>query len=133
MDRYPKGLKAILDGDVDLLADTISMQMYSGAAVFDETHDFLNDIAGTKQGSPVTLTGKSTTDGLFTATVGAFSPPADETIVAVVLYVNTGVDSTSRLLAFLDEKADGTAMAIETDGSSFFLNWNGPIFSIGGI
>lgn len=131
-ERYPKGLKAILDGDVDLLVDTIRLQLYSGAAAYDESHDFLDDVAGTKRGSPVTLTGKSTTDGKFMATVPALSPPTS-TIVAAVLYVSTGVDSTSRLLAWIDERADGTPLSLAADGSSFTLNWNGPIFSIGGI
>ncbi len=129
---YPKGLKALLDKDVDLLVDTISMQMFSGAAVYNAAHDFLDDIAGTQQGSSVTLTGKDTTSGIFTATVPAFTPPAS-TIIAVVLYVNTGVDSTSRLLGWIDQKADGTPLSVVTDGSTFSLNWTGPIFSIGGL
>ena len=129
---YPTGLKALLDKDIDLLVDTISMQMYSGAAVYNAAHDFLNDVAGTKQGAFVTLSAKDTTGGIFTATVPAFTPPAS-TIVAVVLYVNTGVDSTSRLIGWIDQKADGTLLSIVTDGSTFSLNWNGPIFSIGGL
>ena len=131
-ERYPIGLKAMADGDIDLLVDTISMQLYSGAAVYDAAHDFLSDVAGTKRGSAVTLTGKDTTGGQFTATVPAVTPPAS-TIVAAVFYVNTGVDATSRLLAFIDERADGTPLSLAADGSTFTLNWNGPIYSIGGV
>lgn len=131
--RYPLGLKALLDGDIDLLVSTVSMQMYSGAAVYDAAHDFLNDVAGTKQGAAVAVTAKTTTGGLFDGTVGSFNPPAAVTVIALVLYVDTGVDSTSRLVAWIDTKADGTALSIASDGSVFNLNWNGPIFSIGGI
>lgn len=130
--RYPLGLKAILDGDVDLLVDDISLQLYSGAAVYNVAHDFLSDVGGTQQGSPVTLTGKDTSGGKFTATVPPVTPPAS-TIVAAILYVDTGVDSTSRLLAFIDQRSDGTPLSMAVDGSTFSLNWNGPIFSIGGI
>lgn len=129
--RYPTGLKALADGDVDLLVDTISMQMYSGAAVYNAAHDFLNDIAGSKAGSPVTLTGKATTGGVLTATVPPFSPPA-VTVIAIVLYKNTTVDSTSQLLAWIDQKSDGTPIDIDGDGSAITLNWTGPIYSIGG-
>jgi len=131
-ERYPISLKAILDGDIDLLVNTISLQLYSGAAVYNAAHNFLNDVAGTKRGSAVTLTAKATTDGKFTATVPPVSPPAS-TIVAAVFYVNTGVDSTSALLAFINQKADGTPLSIVADGSAFSFNWNGPIFSIGGL
>ena len=129
--RYPTGLKAISDGDVDFLVNTISMQMYSGVAVYNAAHDFLDDIAGSKAGSPVTCTITSTAGGLITATVPAFSPPA-VTVIAIVLYKNTTVDSTSQLLAWIDQKADGTPISIDGDGSAITLNWTGPIFSIGG-
>jgi hypothetical protein len=129
--RYPLGLKAILDGDVDFLVNTISMQMYSGAAVYNAAHDFLNDIAGSKAGSPVTCTITSTTGGLVTATVPAFTPPA-VTVVAIVLYVNTGVDATSRLLGWIDQRRDGTTLAFVGNGTPITLNWTGPIYSIGG-
>lgn len=129
--RYPIGLKAILDGDVDFLVNTVSMQMYSGAAVYDVAHDFLDDVAGSKAGSPVNCTITSTTGGKVMASVPAFTPPA-VAVVAVVLYVNTGVDATSRLLAWIDQKADGTALGITGNGTPITLNWSGPIFSIGG-
>lgn len=129
---YPKGLKALMDKDIDLLVDTVNMQLYSGSAVYNSAHQYLSSVAGTKRGAPVTLTGKDTTDGKFTATIPAFSPPVS-TIIAVVLYVSTGVDSTSPLLAYIDTKADGTPLSITADGSSFLLDWSGPIYSIGGL
>lgn len=130
--RYPIGLKAVMDGDVDFLVDTISMQMYYGAAVYNAAHDFLSDIAGSKAGAPVTLTGKDTTYGIFTATVPPFTPPS-VTVIAVVLYKNTGVDSTSQLLAWYDQKFDGTDLSIVASGVPITLNWTVPIYSIGGV
>lgn len=130
--RYPLGLKAILDGDVDFLVDTISFQMWSGAAVYNAAHDFLDDIAGSKAGSPVTCTITSTAGGIVTATVPAFTPPA-VTVVAIVLYKNTGADATSRVLGWIDQKADGTALGIVGNGTPITLNWSGPIYSIGGV
>lgn len=130
--RYPLGLKAVADADVDLLVDTISVQGYSGAAVYNAAHDFLDDIAGSKAGSPVTLAGKATTGGLLTFTSPlAFTFPA-VTVVALVLYKNTGNDATSQLLAWIDQRLDGTALSIVGNGTVVNLNWTGPIYSIGG-
>jgi len=131
--RYPLGLEAIMRGEVDFESDTLSIQLYSGAALYNDAHDFLNDIAGSKAGSPITLTGKDITGGKLTAAIGPFTPPAATTVVVAILYVNTGVDSTSQLLAWLDKRGDGSDLSFLSDGTALTLNWNGPIYSIGGL
>jgi len=131
--RYPTGLQALTQGDVDFIGDTISMEMYSGAAIYDPAHQFLDDVAGTPSGSPVDLTILSNAGGVIMATVPPFTPAAATSIV-VVMYVNTGSPASSQLLAWLDSKADGTPLAIDGDGSTpFTLNWTGPVYSIGGL
>jgi len=131
--RYPLGLQKLTQADVDFLTDDIAMEMYSGAAVYDDTHEFLDEVAGTASGAPVTLTITSNTGGIIMATIPSFIPAAATSIV-VVLYKDTGSAATSPLLAWLDQKADGTPLAIDGDGSTpFNLNWVGPIYSIGGL
>lgn len=129
---YPLAKKAILDADIDLLVATINMQAYEGTA-YNAAHDFLNDLAGTKIGAAVTLTGKATTAGKFTATVPAFAWPTGHTINALIIYdEGGGTDATRRLIAIIDRRADGSVLAIATNGGAGTLTWAGPILSIGG-
>lgn len=131
-ETYPKAKKAILDADVDLLVATIKMQAYDGA-VYDAAHDFLNDLAGSKVGAAVTLSGKATTSGKFTATVPIFTWPNGFTVDALIVYdEGGGTDATRRLLGFIDRRSDGSQISIPTNGGTVTLTWSGPILSIGG-
>lgn len=131
--RYPLTLKKFLDGDVDLLVSTVKAQLTDGYTP-DAAHDFLDDVpGGTLVDTAVTLTGKTTTDGKFSATVPDFTTvAAGPTIDGVVFYVDTGSSATSPLICFIGRKKDGTSLAVVPDGGDIRLTWLDPIFSIGG-
>lgn len=129
---YPKAKAAWLDADTDMLVATIRMQAYDGA-VYNAADDFLNDVAGTKVGAAVTLTGKATTSGKFTATVPTFTWPNGHTVTALLVYdEGGGTDATRRLLGFIDRRGDSSPLSVPTNGGTAVLTWTGPILSIGG-
>jgi hypothetical protein len=130
---YPAAKEAFLDAAEGLLSGTIRMQAYD-AAVYNAAHDFLNDVAGTKVGAAVTLTGKATTGGKFTATVPTFTWPTAHTVTALVVYdEGGGTDATRRLLGFIDRRGDSSPLSVPTNGGTVTLTWTGPILSIGGL
>lgn len=104
--------------DIDLLVDTIRAVMVDDTYVYDESHDFLNDVpSGTRVGSPVTLTGKSVSGGWFNATIPPFTSVASGRIVkALWIYKWTGVESTSPLIDFKNRRADTSLLALLTNG-----------------
>jgi hypothetical protein len=120
---YATGKKAILDGDVDLLVDTIK------AALVDNTYaqnlttdDFYSDISAHVVGTPQTLAGKSTTGGVLDADDVTFSAVASgSTLEAVVLYKDTGVAGTSQLIGYIDTI---TGFPLATNGGDITIAWN---------
>lgn len=75
------------------------------------------------------LTGKTTTAGVFDANDFSYGNVTGDPSEAIVLYVNTGVDSTSRLICFLDTM---TGLPITPNGGPISLAWGSYIFQIAG-
>jgi hypothetical protein len=68
---YPIGKKAILDGDIDFLTDTIKIQLCDSAYTYSASHNFFDDIgAGGRVGTSAALASKTTTGGAFDAAGG---------------------------------------------------------------
>lgn len=122
---YPKGLKAILDGDVDMLADNIKVVLLDSGYTFNSAHDFLDDISG---GAIVATSGnlgsKTTTSGYFDAADVTFTALTGDDVVAYVVYKDTGSSATSPLLCYVDTAGDTSALLIEPDGTDVTLRWN---------
>ncbi len=124
---YSTGIKALLDGDVDLLADTIKAVLVDAAdyTVNLTTHDFLDDVgAGARATNGIgTLASKTTAISTNVITFDA----ADLTLTsvsgdqseAVVIYKDSGVEGTSQLLFYLE-----LSSAVTPNGGNITLQWN---------
>lgn len=121
-----------MTADIDLLGSTVSVQMYDEDVVFDDTDEFLSHVSGTKVGAPVDITSKTIDDGQFRGSIATFTPTSGFTVTTLIVYVNTGSDASSRVLAWLDTKADTAPISFETTGDPLNLHWNDPFLSIGG-
>lgn len=98
---YPTGKKAFLDGDIDMLVDTIKAVIVSTAYTYSAAHDFYDDISASAICTPVTLSNKTTTGGVFDA--DDITPnDVNGNIGAIVIYKDTGVAGTSQLIAHID-------------------------------
>jgi hypothetical protein len=120
---YPSYKKLMLDGGVSLLSDTIKLQLVDSTFQFNPAHVWLTDVPDViRRGTPATLTGKTTNvpeagvfDALDTSVPGV---PAGGSIIAYVLFKDTGTPATSPLLAFIDGfylEAQGGPVVIEHD------------------
>ena len=105
---YPLGKKAILDGDVDLLVDTIKVALVdTGTSSYNAAHDFYNDISAGVVGTPVALGTKTTTAGVFDSADPTWTSVSGSTVEAIVIYKDTGTPGTSQLIAWYDTGVTG--------------------------
>lgn len=126
---YPIGKKAILDADVDLLADTIKAALLDTDTVgYNAAHDFYDDISAGVIGTPQTLASKTTTGGVFDAADVVFTGVSGATVEAIVIYKDTGSAATSQLIAFIDT---ATGLPVTPNGGDITIAWHASgIFAI---
>ncbi len=119
--RYTKAKIAEKQGAFNLPADTLMVVMINTASytVNVTGHEFLSDVpGGARIGTPVTLSGVTVAAAGQQAAVDAndvlFAPvPGGPNAGAFIIYKSTGVEATSRLLAYLDT---GTNIPAPTPG-----------------
>ena len=126
---YPIGKKAILDGDIDFLSDTIKIQLCDSAYTYSASHNFFDDIgAGGRVGTSAALASVATTGGAFDAADCTFVGLSGDTVVSWVLYMDTGNEATSPLIAYFDTVSGGGALSFSPSGGDFTL-----VFGASGI
>lgn len=120
---YPKALAALMSADIDLPADTVKLVLVSGAYTASTSHEFLSDVgAGHRVATSPALTTKAVTSGVFTADDPTFSAvAAGPAVRGWIAYVDTGVEATSRLLCYVDHRADSVPLEIITNGDDITL------------
>lgn len=102
---YDKGREGFLDGSIDWDTDTIKCCFIDTAdyVVNLATHDFLDDVAaGARIGTPQTLAGKTVTAGVADATDPVFTSVTGDSAEAFIIWKDTGVEATSRLIGYID-------------------------------
>ena len=103
---YGKGREAFGNGGINWSSDTISAFLIDTASytVSIDTHDNLDDIpAGARVGASVSLASKTNTLGVFDCADFSFTGlTSAPTIEALVIFKNTGTESTSTLIAYID-------------------------------
>ena len=124
--KYPIGMKAILDGTIALLSDTIKVALIdTGVYTYDSAHDFYNDVSAGVVGTPVALASKTTTGGVFDAADTVITAVSGASIEAVIVYKDTGNAATSPVLSFHD------GLSLTPNGGNITVVWNASgIFAI---
>lgn len=116
---YLKGKEHILNGDVPLLTDDVSILLvsdtYVPATSIDESRAAIPDAAIIAE---ATLEGKMTADGVFTADDLTFNEVTGDTIKYVVLALDSAQYSNAWLLAILKDD-----VAITPDGSDITMTF----------
>jgi hypothetical protein len=128
---YPKTKKQFLQAGIDLSAANVrAILIDTGAYTYDDAHDFLDDIpAGARIAVSGNLTGKTFgDDGSFDSDDPTFTAVSGASIEAIVLYVHTGTESTSRLIMYQDTGVtglpltpDGSDVQITVDAAGWFV------------
>lgn len=117
---YDKGREAFLSGDISWDADNIKCVLTRD--VPDTVNDqFLSDLASTVSTSPNLLT-KTVTNGIADAADTTFTAvPAGAAISYIVIYQDTGVSTTSRLIAAIDT---ATGLPVTPNGGDVEVQWD---------
>jgi hypothetical protein len=112
---YPKYLQARQKGqetsDLSSAGTNVKAVLVdAGTYVYSDSHEFLSDIpSGARVGTSGNMTGKTVgAGGVFdcddySITVGASKPSAE----ALVYYIDTGVEGTSRIMCYIDAFTSG--------------------------
>lgn len=107
---YTSWKAKLLTGSDDMSSVTVKVQPVDAAdyTVNCSTHDFLDDVpSGARVCTAATLGTKTTTSGVFSSAPATYSACSGDQFEAYVIYISTGVESTSRLIAYIDTAASG--------------------------
>jgi len=121
---YDKGREGFLDGSIDWDTDTIKCVLVDSADYTPNlaTHDFLDDVpSGGRVGTPQTLTGKTVTNGVADANDVTFPAVTGDPSEYILIWKDTGVESTSRLIALLDT---ATGLPVTPNGGDIGIAWD---------
>lgn len=123
---YDKGREGFLDGTIDWDTGDIRAMLVDNAlyTVDLANHDFLNDVTvGEVSRTVADMTVKTVTGGTADAAPITFSSVAGPTsIESIVIYQHTGVDSTARLIAYIDT---ATGLPVTSNGGDITVTWDG--------
>jgi hypothetical protein len=108
---YPKYKEALLNGsaNTDMSAGNVKCVLVDLADyTYSAAHDFLDDVlAAARVATSGNLTTKTFTDGTFDSDNVTFSAVTGDQSEALIIYIDTAVEGTSRLVCFLDTGQTG--------------------------
>jgi len=121
---YGLGRQKILEGSIAMLTDDIKVVLVDLAdyTLAIDTHDFLDDIpAGARVATSGNMTSKTSTLGVFDAANETFSAVSGDVSEALVIYKDSGVASTSPLIAYIDS---ATGLPVTPNGGDITITWD---------
>lgn len=122
---YPKAKGSFLNAEIDMANDTITIALIDTAEyTYSSTDQFRSDISNSAIISSATLSNKTTTNGVFDADDALFTSVTGANCEALVLYQNTGDNSTSRLIAYIDS---ATGLPILPNGGDISVAFSGGV------
>lgn len=122
---YPAFLEELWQAGIDVTAVDLRLEAVSGDYVYSAADMVVDDLTGRLATSPV-LTGVSVSGRDLTVDSTTFSAvgPGDD-VEAVVMFVDSGSDATSQLVAFIARRADTVPLVVVTDGGPITIDWPG--------
>lgn len=128
---YPRWKEAIMQHAANSsLGGTVRAALVdTGVYSYSAAHEFLSSLTG-RVGTDQTLGSKTYVNGTFDAADVTFPAVTGNTVEAIVIYIDTGVAGTSRLVAFIDTGV--TNLPVTPNGGDIGIQWNAAgIFRLG--
>lgn len=120
---YPKAKEDFLSGNINLVGDTIKVLLVDNTYVYSASHEDLADVsAGARVASSSALTTPTVTSGVFDADDLVMSGITGDDIYYLIIYKDTGVEATSRLILFVDTFVSGIPNT--PNGADRTIEWN---------
>jgi hypothetical protein len=120
---YPKAKEAFLNADINMASDTITIALIdTGEYTYSSSDEFRSDISNNAVISTATLSNKTITNGVFDADDATFTSVTGANCEALIIFQNTGTQSTSRLIAYIDS---ATGLPILPNGGDIIVAFSG--------
>jgi hypothetical protein len=122
---YPKYKEALLDGaaNIDVNDGTVKAALIdTNDVAYNAAHDFYDDVSAAVVGTPQTIGTTTVTNGLFDGDNVTFTAVTGDPCEAIIIYIDTGVAGTSRLVAYLDTGVTG--LPVTPNGGDITITWN---------
>lgn len=123
---YPRYKEALLSGAANISLTTENVRLILVDAqdyTYNSAHDFLDDIpAAARVATSGNLTGKTVTNGTFDADDVTLTGVTGDESEALVFYIHTGTESTSRLVAYLD--TGWTGLPVTPNGGDIIIQFS---------
>lgn len=120
---YPKFLEALWLQPANSNASTGTVKAVlvdTALYTYDSTHEFYSSVTGVV-GTPSEITSKTFTNGYFDGSDIVFTSVSGSTAEAIILFIDTGTPSTSRLISYIDT---ATGLPATPNGSNITVSWN---------
>lgn len=120
---YPKYKEALLTGssNISLTTGTVKVDLIdTGTYTYSAAHDFYDDVSGSVATTGA-LANKTVTSGVFDADDTSWSAVSGATAEALIIWIDTGTPSTSRLVAYIDS---GTGLPVTPNGNNINLTFD---------
>lgn len=121
---YDYARQRFLEAQLNWTSDTIKVILVDTGAYTPNTstHQYLSDVSGSARiAGPVTLTSKSTAGGAADAADCTFTAVTGASIEAIIIYKDSGTESTSPLIAYIDT---ATGLPITPNGGDIIVTWD---------
>lgn len=121
---YDFSRQRFLEAQINWMTDTVKVILVDTGAYTPQTavHQYLSDIpTSARIAGPVTMAGKATTGGAADANDVTFSAVTGASIEAIIIYVDSGTEATSPLIAYIDT---ATGLPITPNGGDIIVTWD---------
>lgn len=122
---FKKAKESFLKGEINLINNSIKVLLVNNTYSPNESsHQYVSDIAGSSiEYRSNALQAKVVTNGVFDADNILIENYSGNSFKALVIYVDTGVDSTSRLIAYIDN-SDGLPFSSANTSATVTIVWS---------
>jgi len=128
---YPKAKEAFLNGSINMVSNTITIALVdTGVYTYSSSHQYRNEVSNSAVISSTTLSNKTITNGVFDADDATFSSVTGANCEALLIFQDTGVQSTSRLIAYIDSATGLPILPNGGDISVAFSSGSSKIFAL---
>lgn len=123
---YPSAKQSMLSANLDMPSEDIKAALIdTNDVTYSAAHTVYSDISAGVVGTPVILTGKSFTGGVFDSDDPTWTGVSGDQFEAIVLYLDTGVAGTSPLIAWYDTSITGLPMTPVSGNITFLVDASG--------
>jgi hypothetical protein len=128
---YLKAKESFLNGSINMVANTVTIALVdTGVYTFSSAHQFRNEVSNSAVISSTTLTNKTIANGVFDADDATFSSVTGANCEALLIFQDTGIQTTSRLIAYIDSATGLPILPNGGDISVAFSSGSSKIFAL---